>query len=136
MEKSIRIYYLNMVMLIQVKDKKIINAQEYLDFFLSLNDWEYEIKPYKRTRSNDQNRYYRLLLSIVEKETGISVEETHEKMRMKFLFVPESWTQLAYCKSTAKLKTNEFWEYIENVKNFMAQFWIILPEATKYENWF
>jgi len=116
-------------MLIQVKDKKILNNQMFYDFFENIKDWEYEIKPYHRTRSSDQNRYYRSLLSIVEKESWIPSEETHEKMRMKFLYVPESGVQLWYCKSTAKLNTSEFGEYIEKVKNFMAQFWILLPEA-------
>lgn len=116
-------------MIIKVKNWCIFNNQEYLDYFSTIPEWEYEIKPYKRNRSNDQNRYYRALLGMVEKETGIDVDETHEKMRMKFLYVPESGVQLWYCKSTAKLNTTEFGEYIEKVKNFMAQFGILLPEA-------
>lgn len=122
------------MMIIRVSNKLIVNKKEYFEYMSDLMDWEYEIKPYKRTRSTDQNRYYRWLLNIVEKETGIPSEETHEKMRMKFLYVPESWVQLWYCKSTAKLKTNEFSEYIENVKNFMAQFGIVLPNADQFEN--
>lgn len=116
-------------MIIKVKDWCIFNNQEYLEYFSTIKEWEYEIKPYKRTRSSDQNRYYWSLLAIVEKETWMWSDETHEKMRMKFLYVPESWQQLGYCRSTSKLNSTEFWEYIENVKNFMSNFWIILPEA-------
>lgn len=120
-------------MLIKIKDWKIINKEEYFDYMIGLRDWEYEIKSYRRTRSTEQNRYYRWLLSIIEKETGVSTDEVHEKMRMKFLYVPESWVHLAYTKSTTSLKTDEFSEYIENIKNFMAQFWILLPNTSQYE---
>lgn len=116
-------------MIITIKNWDIVNKDKLFEFILGAHDWDYELKPYKRSRSNEQNRYYRSLLSIVEKETWIPVEETHEKMRMKFLYVPENKTQLAYCKSTAKLNTSEFSEYIENIKNFMAQYWILLPDA-------
>lgn len=121
-------------MLVKVKDWKIINKEEYFDYISNLRDWEYEIKPYKRTRSTEQNRYYRWLLNIIEKETWIPAEEIHEKMRMKFLYVPESWVQLAYARSTATLKTDEFSEYIEKIKNFVAQYGIVLPDADQYEN--
>lgn len=120
-------------MIIHIKNHELV-WNNLLDFISQAQDWEYEIKKYRRTRSTDQNRYYRWLLNIIEKETWIDSDETHEKMRMKFLHVPESWVQLAYCKSTAKLNTTEFSEYIENVKNFMSQFWIILPNADQYEN--
>jgi len=120
-------------MLITVKNWDIVNKEEYFDYIKWLRDWEYEIKQYRRIRSLEQNRYYRGLLGIIEKETWIPVDEIHEKMRMKFLYVPESWVQLAYCKSTATLKTNEFSEYIEKIKNFMSQYDIILPNADQFE---
>lgn len=134
MEICVWIYYLTIPMLIRVSQWLIVNKKEYFEFMSDLQDWEYEIKKYKRTRSTDQNRYYRWLLGIVEKETWIPTEETHEKMRMKFLYIPENWVQLWYCKSTAKLNTTEFTEYIENIKNFMAQYSIILPSTEQYEN--
>jgi len=121
-------------MIIEVKEWNIINKDEYFEFMRNLQDGYYEIKKYIKNRSNEQNRYYRWLLSIVEKDSGIPVEEVHEKMRMKFLYVPESWTQLWYCKSTAKLTSFEFSEYIENIKNFMAQYWIILPDANDFNS--
>ena len=116
-------------MIITIKNWKIVNSKLYFEYISNLGDNTYEIKPYKKTRSDAQNRYYRSLLQYIEKETWIDVNDTHEKMRMKRLLVPESWTQLAYLRSTSSLNTQEFTEYIEKIKNFMAEFWINLPSA-------
>ena len=85
-------------------------------------------KKYKKVRSLEQNRLYRKILSVVSDETWHDIQDLHEKMRMKFLYIPESWVQLAYCKSTSNLDTCEFTKYIENIKNFFAQFNIIIPD--------
>jgi hypothetical protein len=56
-------------------------------------------------------------------------------MKMKFLLVHGDAKRLPYCRSTAKLTTSEFCEYIESVKDFMAQWGIILPSAEEFENY-
>ena len=116
-------------MIIKIKEWVVLNNQEVFDFFATAKDWEYEVKKCVKSRSWKQNRYYWKLLDIVEQETGIDKDDCHEKMKMRFLYVPATNIMLPYCKSTSKLNSSEFTEYIENVKNFMAQYWIVLPEA-------
>jgi len=60
-------------------------------------------------------------------------EVVHERMRMKFLSVNEDG-KLPYCKSTQSLTTEEMSAYIEQIRNFMSTFWIILPDADKRHN--
>jgi hypothetical protein len=122
-------------MKIIVKDRIIINKDEYYDFISNLSDWQYIIKKYIPIRTTPQNKYYRWLLTIVEQETWQEKEDIHEKMKMKFLYVPWSWKQLPYCRSTSQLNTSDFCDYIENIKNFMSEFGIILPSAEEFENY-
>lgn len=112
--------------------------QAMLDRLVTAKDWEYIIKERKNTRSDKQNRYYRWLIDLVSKETGIDKDEIHEKMRMKFLYIPpKNEKQLPYCKSTSKLTTADFTEYIENMRNFFAELlWMNLPNADERENFY
>jgi len=48
-------------------------------------------------------------------------------MGMKFLLCRDK--KIPFVRSTTKLTTKEFTDYIENVKNFFAEHKIILPEA-------
>jgi len=74
---------------------------------------------------------------MVEEETGIDKDTIHEKMKMKFLFVPWEWHILPYCRGTSDLNTAEFTDYIENMRNFFAeQLGLILPDANQFENYF
>ena len=108
------------------------NLQDFRD--LLNNDWKRVIKKWRKKRTLDQNSYYFWLLWIVESETWQDTETIHEKMKMKFLYVPSKWNELAYCRSTTQLDTKEFTDYIENIKNFFAEFGIILPDANEFEN--
>jgi len=119
--------------LLHIEKGKILNRHVLIDFLDMAPDWDYVIKKYVKNRTNDQNRYYRWLLEIVEKETGQEKEVVHERMRMKFLSVNEDG-KLPYCKSTQSLTTEEMSAYIEQIRNFMSTFWIILPDADKRHN--
>ena len=117
----------------ETKNWKVVkNLQDFRD--LLNNDWKRVIKKWRKKRTLDQNSYYFWLLWIVESETWQDTETIHEKMKMKFLYVPSKWNELAYCRSTTQLDTKEFTDYIENIKNFFAEFGIILPDANDFEN--
>lgn len=122
-------------MKIHVKAHKIENLDWLREWLLQSKDGIYAISPRHKARTTDQNRYYRGLLELIQKETGIDKEDVHEKMKMQFLSVPISAWQLPYCKSTKRLDTKEFWDYIENIKNFMAErIWLVLPSADERAN--
>lgn len=106
-----------------------------LDRARNSSDWFYAISRWRKARTNDQNSYYRALLELVQDHTGIYKEEIHEKMKMQYLSVAVSAGQLPYCRSTSKLDTKEFTEYIESVKNFMAErIGLVLPSAEERAN--
>ena len=123
-------------MYLTIKNWNIVDKQKYIDDFSKLPDWTFVIKKEKLIRTTPQNAYYWSLIDIVSKETGIDKEEIHDKMRMKFLYMPpKTDKQLPYCKSTTKLTTGEFTEYIENLRNFFAELlWLQLPDAKHYDD--
>ena len=91
------------------------------------------IKEYKKTRSDEQNRYlWWGVYKTIADSTGDDSEYIHWVMGMKFLV--DHSKKAPYIKSTAKLTTTEFSEYIENIKNFVAPFWIIIPNAEDFYN--
>jgi len=53
---------------------------------------------------------------------------------MKFLL--DNTRKLPYVKSTATLSTKEFREYIEKIKNWMAEFDIHIPSTEEYKKYF
>lgn len=62
----------------------------------------------------------------------ITTEELHELCRAKYLMVDTQNWKRKYPKSTAKLNTAEFTEYVEKIKDFVAPFGIIIPSAEEY----
>lgn len=49
------------------------------------HEWEIIIKPYKRNRTQEQNRLYWAWLGEIARETGADAEELHEAYKRKFL---------------------------------------------------
>jgi hypothetical protein len=80
----------------------------------------------KKTRSNEQNRFYwGALLPIVQaafRDIGhiLTQEETHLMLRAKFLNVAlpigEDGLFIDHIRSTTELSTTEFMEYIESIR--------------------
>jgi len=113
----------------------IVNQEEYIEYFNNIKDWQYVIKKKVKSRTNQQNNYLWWLYGIIEKETGQDSETIHEKMKQKFLYIKWEWLSLPYCRSTAKLTTKEFSDFIENMRNFFAELlWIQLPDADQRED--
>lgn len=122
-------------MKIKVENWKIINMALVIERARTSKDWFYAVSPWKNIRSTDQNAYYWWLLQLIQDHTGIDKEEIHEKMKMQYLSVAVPAGQLPYCRSTSKLDTKEFTDYIENVKNFMAErIGLVLPSAEERSN--
>lgn len=96
--------------------------------------YSYEIKKYFHNRSNEQNKYYRILLWKLSNHTGYSDNEMHEII--KWLFLSEKirlkWDKRKKVNipwSTKTLKTNEFNELMSKIRHWGAQeFWLYLPK--------
>tara|TARA_Y100001973_G_C5135960_1_gene300313 strand:+ start:370 stop:762 length:393 start_codon:yes stop_codon:yes gene_type:complete len=88
----------------------------------------------KKNRSNPQNRYlWGVVYEIISDFTGYTREESHESMKNMFLKVindvlPDT------IKSTAKLSTDEFETYTENVRRFWAnEYGLYIPEPNEVD---
>lgn len=113
-------------MIITIENWNIKNSDEFVQFVLT-NNWDFEIKKYKKNRTNDQNRYlWWVVYKTIAEYSWNDDEYIHWVMSMKFLV--DNTKKMPYVKSTSTLDTAEFTEYIENIKNFVAEFWIIIPE--------
>jgi len=93
------------------------------------------IQSERKTRSNDQNRYlWGVVYDFISAETGHDNEEIHEIMRHQFLM---THTDIGdYPKSTTKLSTVEFMEYIEKIRVWAGEYLgirIPLPHEVDYE---
>lgn len=115
-------------MIITIINWKVLNKEDFFEFYSNIKDWQYEIKPYKKDRTNEQNRYlWWVVYKVIADYNWDDVDYIHWIMWMKFLL--DKTKKMPYIKSTAKLNKTEFTEYIENIKNFVAPFGIIIPEA-------
>jgi hypothetical protein len=87
--------------------------------------YSFEIKQYRATRSNPQNRYYwGCVLNILSQHTGFTPEEMHELLKQKFLPVLKmlpNGEEVKIPGSTAELDTSDFEDYLEKVKQFSIQ---------------
>ena len=120
-------------MLLTIKDWKVVNAEAWFDYMHNIKDWQYIIKPFKRDRRERQNSYlWWCVYPIIAKYTWDDSEYIHGVMGMKFLL--DNTKKAPYVRSTASLNTEEFSIYVENIKNFVADFWIIIPDAWDYTN--
>lgn len=86
----------------------------------------------KKSRSNNQNRYYwGICIKLLADFIGYTDEEMHEALKMKFLLVHGD--KLDTVKSTAELSTVEFESYLGQVKMFAAQLGVVIPEPNEVE---
>lgn len=106
-----------------------------------------DIKQYRETRSNRQNRYYwGVVIQMISEETGMDEMEVHETLKKKFIkqrdyaltksenkyfayfedtgeMIPTSELEEYYKKKGSKdLDTKEFKEYIEKIHIWAANF--------------
>ena len=108
-----------------------------------LKDWIYKFKA--ENRSLEQNRLYHKYLADIKAEFDeqgiyISTDDLHEWLKQKLLSTkykknPLTWKRLIVQKSTAKLNTKEFSEYIKDIEKYlMQQFNISVMLAT--DGWY
>lgn len=82
---------------------------------------ELTLRPYKPTRSQEQNRRYFLILEKIAEHTGHGKDELHDFFKAKFLGMQETEVAgetVTHQRSSAKLKVKDFLEYSEKVEMF------------------
>ena len=117
---------------------QFVNKEIMWQQLKGLKDGTYEIvRTDGETRTNDQNRYLRwdVYPAIHEGLNWIyTCDEIHGLMSFKFLQkVSKGWS--TYILSTSRLTTAEFSKYVENIKDFVAQYGVYIPTADEYRAW-
>lgn len=78
----------------------------------------------KPTRSSNQHRYYfGVVVKTIAEELGYTSDELHEALKYKFLRLeaePDKFRPLVSMRSTTSLKTDEFEQFLEQVRIWAA----------------
>ena len=102
--------------------------------------WEITAKPYKHSRTTAQNKYiwgviYPLIRSHIFDSTGgaFTNEEIHEWCKDMFIDgIPKLVIdRLVMVKSTKKMNTAEFCDYVERIQHHFAEQGLNIPDPVK-----
>lgn len=116
----------------QNKDVAQNARQAIVDWYNEGKDFTVAIDKRVNKRSNPQNRYlWGVVYKIIADELGYAIDDIHELMATKF--IPDREIEIfgktkIVPKSTAKLSTEEFNSYIEQIRAFVAQYGIIIQD--------
>jgi len=118
-------------MIYLLKNETIVNeCLDYIDNLHKDTVWVVEITKYKKDRSQAQSRLMWLWLGIISNDTGNSPDELHEIFKLKFLG-SETLSALGFKierpKSTTKLTTQEFTDYLDKIEGLAISIGIRLP---------
>ena len=94
------------------------------------------IRKHKSKRSLEQNSYYwSVCIGILSDAFGYEADEMHMVLRGKFLRIhDDKHPDFVIAKSTTKLDTVEFVEYIEKIQRWAAtEHQIFIPDPEKAE---
>lgn len=105
-----------------------------MDWIVKAKDWKYVIVKEKTKRTIKQNSYLRwwVYKAIADYMWETDLEYIHWIMWLEF--IPDRTKKRPYTRSTTSLSTAEMTEYIENIKNWVSQYWVIIPSAEEREN--
>lgn len=92
--------------------------------------YEVTINKYKKDRTKSQNALYHMWIGIISNDTGNSHDELCEIFKLKFLG-SETLSALGFKierpKSTTKLSTQEFTDYLDKIEGLAISIGIRLP---------
>ena len=92
--------------------------------------WDIEITKHRKSRSVSQNRLMWMWLNIISQETGNDADDLHELLKIKFLGTEKKvflGTDIERAKSTTKLNTIEFTNYLDKIETLANSIGITLP---------
>lgn len=111
------------------------NKSKFDQDIAMLKDGMYEIIPFKPTRTNLQNRYlWWWVYWTICKESGDSDSDYFHKFFWGMFLYNYRGKKHKHIKSTSKLDTVEFAEYVEKIRSFMyhrMNVYIPTPEERK-----
>jgi hypothetical protein len=114
---------------------KLDNPNRYLVQIGRLEGQRIEVvlRKQKTSRSNNQNAYYwGVVLEILSEHLGYTPDEMHEILKFKFLKTVKA--DMEYVKSTTKLNTVEFEDYLTKIKQWAAsELSCVIPDPNECE---
>jgi len=86
--------------------------------------WDVNIKPFKHTRSLDQNERYWKMITEIGNHIGYEKDEMHELMAYKFLSEEKKIgnDDIVKIKSTSSLTTKEMSEYQDRIESWAIDY--------------
>lgn len=95
-------------------------------------------QPFKKDRSNNQNRYYwGVVIKLLSEHTGFEPDEMHEVLKHIFLSYPKTLEtkkpELVYIsKSTSGLSTKDFEDFMSRVRTWASlELAVWIPEPNE-----
>ena len=126
---------MNFIFGAEIKDRQIIleNPSAFWKFAKKFEKKRIQliIRRYKTSRTIKQNKLYWLYLGFIGDELGCEPEELHSTFKAMFLI--DHSKKLPIVRSTTKLTTIEFANYIEKIIRKSAELGILLPEPNKLD---
>lgn len=113
---------------------KFDNTERYLVYLSSFEGKRVELTLQKErhNRTLNQNSYYwGVVIEILGNHFGYDADEMHEALKFKFLKTHEN-TRLITTRSTAKLSTLEFGEYLDKVIRWAAEEGCYIPSSEEF----
>lgn len=94
-----------------------------------------EIYPYKKSRSNSQNRLLWMWYKPIADHLGYTPEELHEEIKVRFIGVERKTVygmEIIMPKSTQDLDTEAFTKLLDQVLALATELGITLPQPDDY----
>jgi len=109
----------------KIENWKLSRWWDITEFISKRSDGIYSIEIKKFwDRSTQANRYYwGVVLKSISEQTGNSPDELHFFFKTKILGVWDNGFP-----STKELNSDEFTQYINDIKNMVAELWYYVPE--------
>ena len=115
-----------------IKGRLIIANRERFDEHIKSLDGEVvlTLKKKRKLRSLNQNSYYWAILTIAGDELGYDPGELHDSF--KSLYLTDKSTKIPLIRSTSKLNTEQFGQYLDKVIRKVAELGIVIPTPEEY----
>lgn len=91
-----------------------------------------KVQKYRPPRTLPQNGYYWKILEIAGVELGYEPEELHSSF--KAMFLTDKTKEIPVVRSTAKLTTVEFRQYLDKVIKKIAELGIVIMSPDEFYN--
>jgi len=113
------------------------DVQRYLQGFEKGDKMQATIEKKRKARTTRENAYYwGVVIKVLSEEWGYWEDEVHDLLREQFLKVHPDDGKPAYIKSTKRLSTVEFEDYLANIRMWASsEHGIFVPLPNENLDW-